>query len=199
MAGRAPDLWAGVSAWCPVYDLKNWHAEATAKKLRYAAMVERSCGGAPGASAEVDEQYRVRSASAWLEKARGITNITISTGIRDGHQGSVPISHTLLAFNAVASPADQISPNVISRMSAKPKMPDDLMQTIDDPLQRRKPVLFRKTSGNARVTIFQGGHEIIYEAALAWLEQQRKGQPPVWDIRELPNVDLSKVDEKASK
>ena len=37
--------------------------------------------------------------------------------------------------------------------------------------------IFRRASGNTRVTIFEGGHEIVHQAALNWLAKQRKGQP----------------------
>jgi hypothetical protein len=33
------------------------------------------------------------------------------------------------------------------------------------------------------VTIFEGGHEIVHQAALNWLAMQRKGQPAVWDLK----------------
>lgn len=198
MAGRAPQVWAGVSAWCPIHDLRLWHAQAGERKLRYADMLEKVCGGPPGASAAVDEQYRVRSAAAWLERAQNV-NLSINTGITDGHNGSVPVGHTLRAFNAVAAPQDRISEEVISRMEQAPEMPADLLQSIDDPLYRRKPALFRRVSRTAQVTIFQGGHEIVYEAGLGWLEQQRKGQPPVWNVREVAEVDLTKLDTASGK
>jgi hypothetical protein len=35
-----------------------------------------------------------------------------------------------------------------------------------------------------RVTIFEGGHEIVHQAALNWLAKQRKGQPPVWEVKD---------------
>jgi hypothetical protein len=43
-------------------------------------------------------------------------------------------------------------------------------------------VVFRVSSANTRLTIFQGGHEILYAPALNWLAQQRKGQSAVWAI-----------------
>jgi acetyl esterase/lipase len=199
MAGRAPEVWAGVSAWCPIYDLRTWYADTKQRKLRYAEMLEKVCGGAPGSSPEADEDYRMRSASAWLERARGRVNLSINTGITDGHNGSVPVGHTLRAFNAVAALVDRIPEPVIARMEHAPEMPAELLQKIDDPLFGRKPVLFRRASRTAEVTIFQGGHEIIYEAGLAWLEQQVKGQPPVWDVREVPSIDLTKLDTASGK
>ncbi|MFO1440184.1 MAG: hypothetical protein U1F81_17820 [Verrucomicrobiaceae bacterium] len=34
------------------------------------------------------------------------------------------------------------------------------------------------------MTIFEGGHEIVHQAALNWLAKQRKGQPAVWEIKD---------------
>ena len=185
MAGRAPEIWAGVSAWCPIYDLKSWHAETAERKLRYTDMLEKVCGGAPDTSPAIDEQYRMRSAAAWLKRATNV-NLSINTGITDGHNGSVPVSQTLNAFNEVAAFKDRVPKATILEMVKAPEMPVTLLQKIDDALYQRKPALFRRVSGSAQVTIFQGGHEIIYEAGLGWLEQQRKGKQPVWEIREVP-------------
>ena len=198
MAGRAPEIWAGVSAWCPIYDLKSWHAETAERKLRYADMLEKVCGGTPGKSPAIDEQYRMRSAAAWLNRATNV-NLSINTGITDGHNGSVPVSQTLHAFNEVAATQDRVPEATILEMVKAPEMPTTLLQKIDDALYQRKPALFRRASGSVQVTIFQGGHDIIYEAGLGWLEQQRKGKPPVWEIREVPTVDLTKLDTKSGK
>ena len=62
-------------------------------------------------------------------------------------------------------------------MVKSPELPVALKQEIHDVLYRSKPALFRRVSGTAQVTIFQGGHDIIFEAGLGWLEQQRKNQP----------------------
>jgi hypothetical protein len=43
-------------------------------------------------------------------------------------------------------------------------------------------VLFRRTSGNARITVFDGGHEIVHEAWLTWLEAQARGAAPIWQV-----------------
>ena len=45
--------------------------------------------------------------------------------------------------------------------------PDDLET---DPTYGRA-IYLRRAAGAARVTIFEGGHEILPDAALAWLEQ----------------------------
>jgi len=100
--------------------------------------------------------------------------LDINAGIRDGHTGSVAVSHSLRAFNLVASKNDRIDEKDIKYFVEKARVPPHLKKQVTDPAYGDKRVLFRKSSGNARVTIFDGGHEIIYEAALKWLAKQKK-------------------------
>jgi len=175
MAGRHPEIWAGVSAWVPILDLKTWHSECSesnkAEVRRYALDIEKSCGGAPGVSAMVDEEFRRRSAITYLTNARGLP-LDINAGIMDGHTGSVPISHSLKAFNLVAARADRISEADIQHFVDKAEVLSKLQTPIEDPSYGSKIPLFRRASGNARITIFQGGHELVAEAAISWLERR---------------------------
>lgn len=173
MAGRKPKLWAGVSAWVPISDLAAWHDQTKKAGRHYWKDVVASCGGVPGASKAIDEQYRKRSSLTWLARAKGVP-LDINAGITDGHDGSVPISHSLLAFNLVAAKKDHIADNVIAAMTASPKMLDAYRMKIDDAAYGEKQPVFRRVSGAACVTIFQGGHEIIVKPGLQWLSRQRK-------------------------
>jgi alpha-beta hydrolase superfamily lysophospholipase len=174
MAGRHPDLWAGVSAWVPITDLAAWHAESVARKQKYAGDLVKSCGGPPGASAAVDEQYRVRSPLTHLAHATGVP-IDLNAGIHDGHKGSVPVSHTLRAFNLLAADQDRLSEAQVAHLTTQAAVPELLRaEAVEDLAYGAKPVLFRRQSGKVRVTLFDGGHEIIPEAALQWLARQRK-------------------------
>jgi len=183
MAGRVPERWTAVSAWVPITDLAAWHAECRAAGRPYADDLERACcgtpsggtpsGGAPGDSPAVDAQYRSRSPITYLHPGLR-TPLDINAGIFDGHtgsgrSGSVPISHTLRAFNAVAAPEDRIGDADIAHFVEQAVVPPGLQGDWPDPHYGDKRALFRRASGNARVTIFDGGHEIIYEAALSWL------------------------------
>ncbi len=173
MAARAPDLWAGVSAWVPISDLTAWHAESTARKNNYAKMIEQSCGGKPGPATEAE--YRHRSPLFHLAVAKGVP-LDINTGIHDGHTGSVPVSHSLHAFNVLAASDKQVLATDIDFMVRERKIPTALAaETQIDP-ERQKATLFRRSSGNARVTVFEGGHDSEPSAALEWLSRQRKGQ-----------------------
>lgn len=106
-----------------------------------------------------------------LSRARGV-NLDINAGIHDGHDGSVPVSHSLRAFNVVADAIDQLSEDQMAYFVSEKNVPPALKMKIDDTDYGEKKVLFRRKSGDARVTIFDGGHEIIFEAALNWLKDQ---------------------------
>jgi pimeloyl-ACP methyl ester carboxylesterase len=181
MAGRRPNIWAGVSAWAPISDLNAWYGECKKANRGYYKDIAASCGGAPGDSPDVDRQYKSRSPLNYLENAKGV-RLHINTGIFDGHKGSVPISHTLLAFNKVAEPEDRISEEDIRFFVEKAKVPAHLEMDISDPSHSEKKPLFRRSSAGATVTIFNGGHEIIHEAAISWIknihENRKAARPP---------------------
>ncbi|MDB4756647.1 prolyl oligopeptidase family serine peptidase [Mariniblastus sp.] len=168
MAGKRPDLWAGVSAWVPISDLRSWYSQCKANNRKYYKEIDLSCGGPPGKSPEVDRQYRDRSPLTFLANAKGV-QLHIHTGIQDGHTGSVPISHSLRAFNEVAKPGDALSADQIDFFTKTATVPADLKQPIHDSSYGKKQPLFRRHSGNATLTIFNGGHEIIPTAAVGWL------------------------------
>jgi hypothetical protein len=100
--------------------------------------------------------------------------LDINTGIHDGHTGSVPVSHALRAFNVVASPPDRIAEATIADMVTNRAVPAPLRFSGTDRLNAARPVLMRRVSERARITIFDGGHEILHEAALSGLEAQAK-------------------------
>ena len=175
MAAREPQIWAGVSVWAAISDLAAWHAESLERANAYAEQIALCCGGNPGDSDEVDKEYERRSPLTWMENARGLA-LDINAGIRDGHEGSVPIDHSIRAFNCVAAPERRIGEGDIAFVTAQAKLPDHLRQEIEDPAYGRKKPLFRRVSGPARLTLFDGAHEIVHDAAFAWLAQQTKGR-----------------------
>ena len=96
------------------------------------------------------------------------------------------MSHSLLAFNVLAAPDKQVSVADIDFMVREQKIPTALAtETQIDP-ERQKATLFRRASGNARVTVFEGGHDSEPSAALEWLSRQRKGQPADWSLGQKP-------------
>ena len=179
MACRSPETWAGVSAWVPITDLAAWYEQncKEGKPGKYAKHLEQVCGGAPGTSEAVDEQYRKRSSLFFLQNAKGLP-IDINAGIHDGHTGSVPISQSLLAFNVLAEAngfEDQvISDEVIHDLLSERVPPEDVYQPTAEEVDRKFPVLFRRQAGPVRVTIFDGGHRHDTNPAVEWLAKQSR-------------------------
>jgi poly(3-hydroxybutyrate) depolymerase len=185
MAGRHPEIWAGVSAWCGISDIQAWWEQKSEDgPERYASEIEKACGGKPGIDLEATKQARARSPLSYLENA-GSVNLDINHGIDDGRKGSVPFTHSLNAFNLLIPESDRISKELINAFYETQKVPDGLeSDPLNDPVYGKKHPIFRKVTPTARITIFKGGHEIIHEAALNWLNQQAKGKPADWKVSE---------------
>jgi len=172
MAAYHPTDFAAISAWVGISDLAAWHAETLASGRGYWKDVEACVGGAPGSSAEVDAELHARSPLFHLGNATPVP-LDLSAGVHDGHTGSVPIHHTIDAFNAVAAKlgAPTVSQSRINALSQEliPPVPP----VIDPQYERR--IHLRERAGLARVTIFEGGHEGLVESACTWLGQHYRG------------------------
>lgn len=181
MAAYFPERFSAVSSWVPITSLADWYEfHARDGKLdHYARMTIDSLGGAPGASPEVDGQYRERSPLFHLQRV-GDLPIDINAGVTDGKTGSVPIFHSLRAFNVIAE-AHGTKPITAEEMQQlweqgrlKSPGPDD--ESDDPDLGRQK--FLRRQSGAARVTIFDGGHEGLANAGCRWLATQSRATRP---------------------
>jgi pimeloyl-ACP methyl ester carboxylesterase len=175
MAGRAPEIWAGVSAWVPISDLQAWYYEMLRPGRKSERGVAESCGGIPAPGSMAEKECLKRSPLTYLARAKGVP-IDINAGINDGHTGSVPISHSLRAFNLLAAETDKLSESEIELFVNEAKVPPALQSPTLTEFYGTKKILFRRQSQRARVTIFDGGHEIVIEAALNWLSAQRKSR-----------------------
>lgn len=177
MAGRHPDRFSAVSAWVGISDLVEWHDFHTVdgKPQNYARMIRRSLGGPPGTSGEIDAEYRDRSAIHFLHRI-GDLPLDLAAGVRDGKSGSVPIRHTLRAFNVVARSHgnEPIPEDTITTLWENGRLDAPRLSDVEaDPTYDRE-IYLRRHSENARVTIFDGGHESLPDAACAWLARQQR-------------------------
>ena len=126
MAAYHPEKFSAVSAWVPISDLSSWHAFHTrdGKPGNYARMMEKALSGPPGSHPEVDAQYHERSPIHHLDRAVGLP-LHIHAGIHDGYTGSVPIDHSLKAYNVLAQAAGEepIADDTIQALLAQGKLP----------------------------------------------------------------------------
>jgi predicted esterase len=169
MAGRNPELWAGVVAWVPVFDLAQWHEETRRKYPRYARNIRDSCGGEPVAGSEAAEECRRRSPSTYLGGARGKgVRVLICAGIEDP---LVSPAHSLAAFNVLASREDRFSEEQIRRVAEEGAVPTEGDGAVEDARyeQAGRPLLLRRGSGQVTLHLYRGRHDVIYNAGLLWL------------------------------
>jgi len=182
LAARAPEVWSAVSAWCPISDLKKWHSQCRESgRNEYADHVEISCSGNPQISEFAAEQARYRSPLTYLASAKDRVILDIGTGIHDGHTGSVPVSQAIEAFNAVADEADRISVEDIDFMVKNEAVPEHLKFAGEDPAYGPYKVLLRRQSATARLTLFEGGHDLLPGAAFGFFDRQSRGEYAVWE------------------
>ncbi len=175
MAGRHPELWSAVSAWCPISDLTEWCRHG---RDRYTKQIIANLKGDPRTDPEAAKEAAKRSPITCLAAAKTVP-LDIATGIHDGHRGSVPISQALIAFNAVAAAEDRVPEADIRTMTQQERAPEG-PAPAPDPGYGERQLHFRRISGNTRVTIFEGGHDILSDYGFAWLSRQRKGRPADW-------------------
>jgi len=171
MAAEAPDVWAGVSAWCPVTDLAAFYHECYAQGAKAYRHIEKVCGGAPGASPKVDEELRYRSPLFHMTAAKDVP-LDINHGVRDGQPRGIGVQHSVWAFNAIAEAHGEtpVSNDLLDALRRPGVQPD----AAGHDATYGRAIYLRRAAGPSRLTIFEGGHEDLPAAACVWLEQRVK-------------------------
>jgi dipeptidyl aminopeptidase/acylaminoacyl peptidase len=177
MAGHHPDQFSAVSSWVGPTDLADWHRIHTkdGQPQKYAQMIEASLGGPPGASEQIDNDYRDRSPVFHLHQT-GDLPVSILAGVEDGHTGSVPIRHSLRAFNVIAKShgSPLVSDAEMEQLSTQKTLLSPTAEDTATDSALGRTIFLRRKSGNSVITIFEGGHESVPPAAFEWLSQQRR-------------------------
>lgn len=177
-ASTSPSSWTAVSAWVPISDLARWHKECTERELAYSEDVEAVCGGKPDSSLAIDEEYAKRSPITSLWRSH-IIPMDINAGIHDGHageqggEGSVPVGQSIRAFNTIALAGGHdpriIPEDVIEYIEENEEVPESYRARSQDPAYDRT-IHLRATAGLARLTLFEGGHELLPDAVFTWFD-----------------------------
>jgi predicted peptidase len=155
------------SSWVPLVDLVQWYDETKILKLKYAAEILACTQSKDGILNE--KIARQKSPIYWetpIDKLNYST-LEISTGIYDGMRGNgvIPITHSINFYNKLLSDLD------ISDSSKYVSAAEKLAL-----LEFRKPlgnfgqisgreVALVKETNNIKLTIFEGGHEILHKYA----------------------------------
>lgn len=175
MVGKYPQLWAGVAAWVPVYDLAKWYAELNKSKFNYSVHISNSCGGPPITGSKSSLECQKRSVSNYLKNAFGKNvPVYIAAGIRDNF---VLPSHSIMAFNDLANIEDRITIDEMAFIDKYRQLPDNLAGSFQADSffsDVDLPLIFERQSNSVIIKIFEGKHDIIFNAGLYWLSKQHK-------------------------
>ncbi len=171
MVASYPTRWTAASAWVPLSDLRAWYDFHAGDP--YGEMTRQCVGGDPAQDAAIAREMERRSPLHQLADAVDVP-IDIAAGRFDGHEGApIPVWHSLAAFNVLAE--TQGEPQVTAQEIAELARHDPHLErpaasdTVSDSSFGRR-LFLRRRAGRARVTIFDGAHEGIPAAAIAWFE-----------------------------
>lgn len=194
VAGRHPSRFAAASAWCSIVDLAAWHRETSAdpRHQHYARSIETACGGEPGRSAGVDQQYAARSPLTRLKQALGLP-IEIAAGIHDGVLGSVPFLHSVRAFNLLAEAQHfpEVTESEVNQLLARAAAvrAESHAGEKGEGAAATRQVHLRRQAGLCELKIFEGGHECLTAPACRWLERyHRDGSDVIETLSAQPNT-----------
>lgn len=167
MAARHPEVWAAASAWVGISDLKAWYTDHSSDD--YGRMMRACLGGSPTESASVAREFSTRSPLTYLTSSLKVP-LDLAAGRFDS---TVSITHTLRAFQALA-PGSITEAEISALLGAGPGLPQPTPgDTVTDVTLGHR-IFLRRVAGPSRVTIFDGGHEWVPRAAVAWLATHRK-------------------------
>jgi hypothetical protein len=153
------------SAWASITDLIAWYNESKIRSNNYAGNI-LDCTGSENVLNI--ENARKRSPVYWdtpVEKLKS-SKLFIYAGIYDGIQGSVPITHSINFYNKLLKDMS------VSDTSEYVSIFEELkLLEFREPLGEfgkiaDRRICLKKESGNVRLTIFEGNHEMLTEFAL---------------------------------
>lgn len=171
MAGLYPERWRAACAWVGISDLVAWHH--THRGKRYGNMIEKSCGGAPDQSPATECEYHDRSPVNFISGASALP-IALFAGIHDGHRGSVPIRQSIDAFNVICNHngdpvVSELEIQQLSVQNGRLNQPHEGDEGYSDSLRRK--YYLKRSSKDAQLLIFEGGHEGISTGTVDWFEK----------------------------
>ena len=169
------------SAWASISNIKKWFYESEGRNNKYAKDIAQATTGKTfsGNNYYIDGKEAEKRSPMFMStpvKKRVNSKLYIYEGIHDGYTGSVPITHSLHIYNKIVSdfnsteneaivPSEDIMEMLASRNFSAPKK-----TTIDNRI-----IHYQKTyKDKIKLTIFEGGHEMLTNVALNHIKTGKK-------------------------
>lgn len=163
------------NAWAAISDLEAWYDECRSRQLKYSADLEKITTGGSGFDAAEARRRSPLRMSYPAGKREG-SFLYIYTGINDGYNGSVPITHSIDFFNSIARSKYPRENSMVVPDSVIIKL---LGRRVDpqENYERRlagRNVYLSSAAPDLSLTIFEGGHEMIVPHALSLIPVRGK-------------------------
>lgn len=155
------------NAWASISDLQNWYWESKGRSNRYANDIEKVAqkNGVMNWN-ELKKRSPMHLPFPYMKRKNAY--LSIYAGVHDGYTGSVPISHSVLFYNKIATALypgikDAIVPDTVW-------MPILIRQCNADADSSmhigERRIHLQKKLPKLSLTLFEGGHEMLVSEAL---------------------------------
>lgn len=159
------------SSWVPISDLEKWYLESVERKNKYFCEIIKCTNETESFDAT---KARERSPIYWTTPINKRKNSTLQifAGIHDGHNGPVPISHSINFYNkllsdiGISDSSKYVSAKDLREMINQQTFATSSKLTIGD-----RPIYYQKQTNLLMLTIFEGGHEMLSKEVLGYIDQ----------------------------
>ena len=171
---RGAEPVASYDAWVPITDLEAWHRESQNRGSKYHRDV-LDCTGSAGGTLDVAEAQRRSPLGqpAPLAKMAGDspTRVRLYAGVRDGTDGSVPITHSLFFYDHLVRSLADASGTPLDGRDVVVGDASVLLASLGWPAKPARQiggrgVVYERRSGPVSLVVFQGAHEMLDDVAL---------------------------------
>lgn len=155
------------SAWASISDLVAWYRESTSRNSRYASDILKCTMSDDGhLNIPVAEE---RSPLYWQTPVEKVAtaHLFIHAGIHDGYTGSVPISHSINFYNKILRDCGATDSSQYVSASEKLSLLKQIPPAGTLGEMGGRKVYVEKHYKNVTLVIFEGGHEMLPDVALA--------------------------------
>lgn len=166
---------SSVKTFSAISDLNAWHLQSERRGYSFAKDI-LACTGSGGSLNEEKASARSPIYMPLDKFSKNSPRLTIYAGIRDGRDGTVPISHSINFFNRLAEKLGFAQASVSANEALF--MAENLSffgEGSGGSMQGRKVWLSREALP-AKLAIFEGGHDFLEEEALE-TSQNDEGKP----------------------
>jgi len=155
-------------SWVPLSDVEAWYWQCKHRGLKYADDILKSTS--TGAQLNTAEAKK-RSPLFWKLPNTPNGRLEIYAGIRDGYEGSIPTSHSILFYNKVANVYGDASQLVSTQESIDIVSKGVPFKATPTKLHENDIFFYRET-GPVSLTIFDGKHEMLAEACVERIKER---------------------------